>query len=258
MKLHEIVGVSNKDQVMESSFSIFKKEMVKKYGVSDPYWKMTNQELEQYSKLETESKVKVKTKKATPSSTLYTDSHFSFKGKEYSVFDSEGNRISNTKEGIEAFFTWFKPNQYNTERGLPKPLYHGTKTKFTKFDLTQDNRHTNGIWLTDSKSYAHWIGNIILNVYTNFKKPKFFNIFDEGVKLAKEIGENKPSTSIQAQEIIAGGIGWDTVVSDMVKEAKSEGYDVLILERFNDNFANLETTAYIVFDTNKLFIGETQ
>jgi hypothetical protein len=97
-----------------------------------------------------------------------------------------------------------------------------------------------------------------LNVYTNFKKPKLFNILDEGVKLAKEIGEAKPSNSMQAQEIIAGGIGWDTVVSDMVKEAKTKGCDALILERFNDNFANLETTAYIIFDTNKLFIGESQ
>jgi hypothetical protein len=80
--------------------------MVKKYGISDPYWKLTNQELEQYSKLETEAKNKVKTKNAIPSSTLYTDSHFSFKGKLYSVFDSEGNRISNTKEGLDRCFLY--------------------------------------------------------------------------------------------------------------------------------------------------------
>ncbi len=142
----------------------------------------------------------------------------------------------------------------------PLRLYHGTDKDFRTFDIDEAAHNVNGIWLTDSQGYADWISRKgdkknksgkVMPLDVEIKNPMVFDIFEEGKRVADEIGVPEPTTSMEAQELLSGGMGWDSVVSDLVHEAKLKGYDALKLERFDDNYGH-ETTAYVAFDPGQI------
>jgi hypothetical protein len=151
-----------------------------------------------------------------------------------------------------------------TKTGEPLQLFHGTNQTFGKFKIEKDERNVGGTWLTDDSGYANWIARQKTNVTGNanvlpvaaaIKNPMIFDVVNEGKKFARQIGVPEPQTSLEAQEVLSGGLGWDRVVADLVSEAKSKGFDALKLERFDDNYGR-ETNAYVAFKPRQLQIAK--
>jgi hypothetical protein len=143
------------------------------------------------------------------------------------------------------------------EQGYTTDLYHGTNQKFDAFDLSESG-HADAVWLTDAEWYARMMADHrskkgeygapeVMALRAKIQNPKTIDILEEGRRVADEIGVDLPQTSMQAQELLSGGMGWDSVVGDMVNEAKAQGYDALVLKSFNDR-QSIDTTATLVFD----------
>lgn len=151
------------------------------------------------------------------------------------------------------------------EAGEPLRLYHGSERSFAEFDIEEDQRGVGGVWFTDSKNYAYdmsrggWdsrkrgAGGQIVHAYLDVRNPYEFDVLAEGIKLADDVGVDRPTDSLQAQELLSGGSGWDSFVGDLVQDAKRAGHDALVIKNFNDA-RMVDSTAYVVFDQNAIAI----
>ena len=157
-------------------------------------------------------------------------------------------------------------SKIRNEDGSLKTVYHGTPEKFDKFSIDEDKRGVGGIWFTDSGNYAYdmskgngWdsrkIGSNgrVISANLASENPMIFDVVAESQKLAKDIGVDLPSDSLKAQELLAGTNGWDSFVSDLVKDAKNLGHDSLVIKNFNDG-RMVDSTAYVIFDPSKIVI----
>ena len=184
-------------------------------------------------------------------------------GVERPTTNSNGKPIHWSEEGVRNFYAWFGKSKAVDADGRPLVVYHGAKEEFSKFNLEMAEQDVDGIWLTDTGGYASWVASggpggkrrgVVMDLYLRAENPMIFDILEEGRIIADQIGEAEPKTSSEAQAIIAGGMGWDTAVSDLVREAKSDGRDALIIKSFNDGYLNdaNTTTAYVAFDPNQI------
>ncbi|HOV58672.1 MAG TPA: hypothetical protein PLN91_12410, partial [Rhodanobacteraceae bacterium] len=136
-------------------------------------------------------------------------------------------------------------------------VYHGTRADFSAFDPEVAEDSVGGWWFTDNNNYAYGMAHggwdtrgakdpnaVIMSVYLRMNNPMRYDVFADGVRIADEIGVDRPEDSDQAMALISGGIGWDEVVADIVRDAQRAGHDGLIIENFQDGRLTT-STAYI-------------
>lgn len=162
------------------------------------------------------------------------------------------------QEETEAFKRWFGDSKVVDADGKPLVVYHGTQAEFTEFDREVADETIGGWWFTDDGNYAYDIARggwdvrapgvkaNVMDVYLSIQNPVFFDVLAEGEKLAEEIGVDAPADANEAQELLSGGIGWDQIVKDMVRDAKRKGHDGLVITNFQDGRLTT-STAYIAF-----------
>ena len=140
-------------------------------------------------------------------------------------------------------------------------VYHGTNAEKQilndlNFNLDADQRNVGGIWTTKDKNYANWLADkknkdsasVMSLKLLNAKNSNEYDILQEGIKLADEIGVPIPKNALEAQELLAGGYGWDRVISDLLSQSKTPN---LKITNFNDAYhsnPNEVTTAFITKD----------
>jgi hypothetical protein len=163
------------------------------------------------------------------------------------------------------FKRWFAGSKVVDSAGKPLVVYHGSERSFAEFDIEEGQRGVGGIWFTDSKNYAYdmsrggWdsrkrgAGGQIVHAYLDVRNPFEFDVFAEGIKLADDVGVDRPVDSLQAQELLSGGDGWDSFVGNLVEDAKRAGHDALVIKNFNDA-RMVDSTAYVVFDQKAIAI----
>lgn len=123
---------------------------------------------------------------------------------------------------------------------MPLLVYHGSKEEnIETFKKGESNTSGGGIYFTDSlqgaKTYAR--NPIIYKAFLNIRKPKIIN---------------------------ASGRKWDEVeidkpIWDVVKDAKTTGYDGVIVKNVIDlggytQFLDSSQNNYIVFDNNQIMV----
>ena len=144
-------------------------------------------------------------------------------------------------------------------------VYHGTNAEKQilndlNFNLDADQRSVGGIWTTKDKNYASWLADqkdkngagVMSLKLLNAKNSNEYDILQEGIKLADEIGVPIPKNALEAQELLAGGYGWDRVISDLLSQSKTPN---LKITNFNDAYhsnPNEVTTAFITKDPSLL------
>ena len=155
------------------------------------------------------------------------------------------------------------------EAGNPLRLYHGSERSFSRFDIEEDQRGVGGIWLTNSKNYAYdmsrggWDsrergpGGQIIHAYLDVNNPLEFDVFAEGIKIADDFGVARPTSSLEAQELLSGSNGWDSFVGELVSDAKRGGYDAVVIKNFNDGRV-VDSTAYVVFNEKSIAIERVE
>ena len=140
-------------------------------------------------------------------------------------------------------------------------VYHGTNAEKQilndlNFSLDADQRSVGGIWTTKDKNYASWLADqkdknnasVMSLKLLNAKNSNEYDILQEGIKLADEIGVPIPKNALEAQELLAGGYGWDRVIGDLLHQNATPN---LKITNFNDAYhsnPNEVTTAFITKD----------
>lgn len=137
-------------------------------------------------------------------------------------------------------------------------VYHGTDQenqilRSGAFDVSKDERNVGGIWTTTDKNYADWLASQKSGELPSVIKLKLleaqgateYDVLQEGIRVADEIGVDRPQNALEAQELLSGGYGWDSVISDVLHETKTPN---LRISNFHDNWhsnPDYTTTAYV-------------
>lgn len=150
------------------------------------------------------------------------------------------------------------------DTGEPMVVYHGTRADFSAFDPEVAEDSVGGWWFTDNNNYAYGMAHggwdtrgakdpnaVIMSVYLRMNNPMRYDVFADGVRIADEIGVDRPEDSDQAMALISGDIGWDEVVADIVRDAQRAGHDGLIIENFQDGRLTT-STAYIAYSQGQI------
>lgn len=94
-------------------------------------------------------------------------------GKERTVYNSENERIAETKEELTNFWNWFGDSKVVDSQGRPLVVYHGTDAEFDAFAENEA-----GIYFTTDRTYAESEGPRIISAYMKINKP-FEALYDE-------------------------------------------------------------------------------
>jgi hypothetical protein len=148
-------------------------------------------------------------------------------------------------------------------------VFHGTNKekeilKNKKFDINKDERNVGGVWTTKDKNYADWLASqkedgipsVMELKLLKAKEAEEFDILKEGIRVADEIGAERPANAIEAQELLSGGYGWDSVVSDLLHESNTPN---LRITNFHDNWhsnPDYVTEAFVSKDPDLLRLPE--
>ena len=148
-------------------------------------------------------------------------------------------------------------------------VFHGTNKekeilKNKKFDINKDERNVGGVWTTKDKNYADWLASqkedgipsVMELELLKAKEAEEFDILKEGIRVADEIGAERPANAIEAQELLSGGYGWDSVVSDLLHESNAPN---LRITNFHDNWhsnPDYVTEAFVSKDPDLLRLPE--
>lgn len=123
------------------------------------------------------------------------DTHIDVDGELKHIYNSDGNTIHHTDEGIKNFHRWFKDSKAVDEHGRPLVVYHGTNAHVYSGDKEIDNFHTNpesgrgAAFFTSNKSLANEYGEKVYNTYLKLKNPL---IIDAQGKHWTSISHNSP------------------------------------------------------------------
>lgn len=141
----------------------------------------------------------------------YKGETITINGKERTVYNSNGDRIAQSKEALENFYRWFGDSKVVDEQGRPLVVYHGSDSNFEVFDRTK-TRSTMDIqgnffspWELDAQGY----GQNVRAFYLSIKNPAPSNV---GYKALKKFqGQN--DAGIKAREELEN-MGYDGVNND--------------------------------------------
>lgn len=135
---------------------------------------------------------------------------------------SKGNILTSKKSRLDEWHKDSHPLTKN-EDGTPKVFYHGTNAEFEVFDMSKAKSSSKakpsdlGFWFTNSKDYAEFHGDNIMEVYANIKNPKVYTKEDFASKI-----KNTDFSELRNQLI---NQGYDGVITKGGKE-KLGGFEV--------------------------------
>lgn len=75
----------------------------------------------------------------------YDGETITINGKERTVYNSNGERIAQSKEALENFYKWFGDSKVVDEQGRPLVVYHGSENKFDTFDIKKIGKYGEAI-----------------------------------------------------------------------------------------------------------------
>lgn len=75
----------------------------------------------------------------------YNGETITINGKERTVYNSNGERIAQSKEALENFYKWFGDSKVVDEQGRPLVVYHGSENKFDTFDIKKIGKYGEAI-----------------------------------------------------------------------------------------------------------------
>lgn len=75
----------------------------------------------------------------------YKGETITINGKERTVYNSNGERIAQSKEALENFYKWFGDSKVVDEQGRPLVVYHGSENKFDTFDIKKIGKYGEAI-----------------------------------------------------------------------------------------------------------------
>jgi len=179
----------------------------------------------------------------------YTGDTINIDGKERTVFNSNGERIANSKEALTNFWQWFGDSKVVDEQGRPLVVYHGTVDKKLKEFKT---RSETGISSTGSyvpadismffftnkeeiaEDYGYNIENGeqtggVLQLYLKIENPSYFDV-------EQELEETEESLERDDFEALDRATRWfDRHNSYVRDEAEQNNNDGIIIESDEDN-----------------------
>lgn len=154
-------------------------------------------------------------------------------GKERSRFNSNGQLIHPTENGIRNFWRWFGDSKVVDSEGRPLVVYHGTTDDFSKFDgkATGVNADYENLFFfaqdpDTASTYADHSDGNVLPVYLKALNPvdrrHVYNLRESrDSAIQKMLEEDRDSAFFNDsnQEGRAGGVAWTVRSPDQIKSA---------------------------------------
>lgn len=177
----------------------------------------------------------------------YTAATINIDGKERTVYNSNGEPIATTEQGLRNFYKWFGDSKAVDNLGRPIVVYHGTNHKFQSFKKDQEM-----FFFSDNRNVAdsYTDKDLIYNVYVRMENPL---IIDAKHSYWQDIPV--PST-IDKKELFGDfykiyeqyGRLQQTSPDILGSYAIKKGYDGLIIKDVNDSSGTgTYGTDYITF-----------
>lgn len=156
----------------------------------------------------------------------YTGETIEVDGKERTVYNSNGDRIANSKEALTNFWKWFGDSKVVDEQGRPLVVYHGTNAEFDTFDTKRIGKqdygfYGKGFYFTDTKGVAEDYAKssafdegepVVMPVYLSLKNPFFVEYTnDNGISDEKH-------NRLKEQ-------GYDGVIAVESRDLRKKGYE---------------------------------
>lgn len=185
-------------------------------------------------------------------------------GKQRTVFNSKGQRIAQTEEGLINFWRWFKDSVVVDEQGRPKVMYHGSIvhgggigdiTAFDRLFTTSFRGHsvdTMGSWFSDNPGMggaemysSNGPKSVIYPVYLSVQKPHetFFAMM---LRRARKLANGEDDGRIVRQPEVDAYRTWLKV---MGKDGINIKHDEYAANRSKE-FA--EQDAYVVLEATQV------
>lgn len=107
----------------------------------------------------------------------YEGETITINGQEKTVYNSDGERIAQSKEALQNFYNWFGDSKVVDKQGRPLVVYHGTNKKFDTFDKSKiGKKHKNlyqgkGFYFTSEYYEAQGYGKRLMPVYLKIENP---------------------------------------------------------------------------------------
>jgi len=159
--------------------------------------------------------------------TAYEGDVITIDGVERSTVNSNGQKIAQTKEGLENFWRWFGDSKVVDEDGKPLVVYHGTNADFEAFDKGKVGSATDmgmlgkGFYFGKEITAQHY-GNNVLSVYLRMENPLNIDNYTSKEELADYLGVDvsiltEGGTGIKSKQPFTG------VFSDAIRDKKHDG-----------------------------------
>lgn len=168
--------------------------------------------------------------------------------KSINLFNSLGEFISSTDEGIRNFWKWFGNSVVVDSQGSPLVVNHNSKKIFSKFNADNDEYYF-------SKDKLKEFGNIEYEVYLKMENPFILNDADSwsNINLSyKDTHFKKVYEEWQSGEseiFLNDGIFLDEIIT----YAKKQKFDGVIAYNIDEGINNITgTDDYIVFNPNQI------
>ena len=107
----------------------------------------------------------------------YDGETITINGQEKTVYNSNGDRIAQSKEALENFYRWFGDSKVVDEQGRPLVVYHATNAEFDTFD-TSRGEYKGYIWTTSERdSFRAKYSLYNMPLYIKIENPKVIKGF---------------------------------------------------------------------------------
>lgn len=187
--------------------------------------------------------------------------HIDVDGEMKHKYNSEGNHIHHTDEGIQNFHRWFGKSHAVDSAGRPKVMYHGTDAKFDTFKPQEGTVSTilgtekvkrNGHFFTADKDFAkeYSTKGTVMPVYLKMHKP-----FDMTHGISHDTYDKVESHGFNGKWLLSSHLDdWErfdgedgTAFTDLLKHKM--GHDSAMI---NEPSAKGSRVAHIVFDPTQI------
>lgn len=198
------------------------------------------------------------------------NTHIDVDGVQKHRYNSDGNLIHPTDDGIKNFHRWFGNSKAVDKHGRPQVLYHGTNNEgVSEFKNVSNSINTttfgdvptirHGIFFSENKDFSKQYGKNVKPVYLSTKNPHINNQ-NTRIDFVDTIDpfEDRDNWITAKHGREAWGLHENSVGEKFVNYLKEKGHDSHIFhENIEDVYGNEhEGTTHVVFNPHQIKSAE--
>lgn len=173
---------------------------------------------------------------------VYEGETINIDGKERTVYNSENERIAETKEELTNFWNWFGDSKAVDDQGRPLVVYHGARGRKNLTELDPKfGENVNAVYAATNRSAAlHWTD------WGDYSNKDLYPVY---VRIINPLIVNAKNKQFWAIDFNGATVSTE----DIVLYAQENGYDGAIIKNVKEtDYGNVLTDDIIAFGPNQI------